>query len=218
MSNWEIIGRIAMKFSRTITMILGGVLICLVISPDWASSAQTAQGPFNLVAWDSGRYVQLNWDADFEIQTHGYNIYRSVKGPDNWEKLNEGVFQSTSFVDYSAPRSALVFYRVNYVEANGEEIASASVVGISTSVTDSLAQSEAALVYDKNNIIADAQLTNTGAIERDADSKLSKQSGECSRLITHPEEKQRRSVFTMTVRHTVSALMSCSLHCRKRKV
>lgn len=70
----------------------------------------------------------------------------------------------TTYVDYSAPRSELVFYRVNYVDGNGQEIPSASVLGISTSTAVARARPEAASAYDTNNIISDPQLTNSGTI------------------------------------------------------
>jgi hypothetical protein len=105
--------------------LLGGFVLSLVLLSELVGSAKTAQGPFNLVASDSSRYVQLNWDADFGTTIQGYNIYRSLKTPDRWEKLNETVFPLTTYVDYSAPRSELVFYRVNYVDGNGQEIPSA---------------------------------------------------------------------------------------------
>jgi murein DD-endopeptidase MepM/ murein hydrolase activator NlpD len=155
--------RKTMTRNRTLVLLCGSLLAFALVF-QLPSSAKTAQGPFNLVASDSGRYVQLNWDADFSMTIQGYNIYRSVKGPDSWEKLNEKAFPLTTFVDYSAPRSELVFYRVNFVDENSEESPSAAVVGISTSAAVPLAKAEAALAYDKNDIITDSQLINAGAM------------------------------------------------------
>jgi hypothetical protein len=42
------------------------------------TSAKVVQTPSNLVVWDSGRYVQLNWDKNFEDTTQTYNIYISL--------------------------------------------------------------------------------------------------------------------------------------------
>ena len=153
-----------MKLNRIFTALLCGILLSLAFVLQLPSLAKTTQRPFNLVAWDSGKYVQLNWDADSESTTQGYHIYRSAKGPDNWEKLNETVFPSTTFVDYLAPRSELVFYKVNSVNGNGKEIPSASAVGMSTSSTGELAQLHPGLAYDKNDIITDSQFTMAGVM------------------------------------------------------
>ena len=128
------------------------------------TAAKALQVPSNLVAWDSGKYVQLNWDADFGRTGQGYNVYRSLKTADSWEKLNETPFSATTFVDYSAPRSEAVFYRINFINESGEDIPNGPIAEISTSTASALTQPEALLAYDKNNIITDSQLTNVGTM------------------------------------------------------
>ncbi|HZI88637.1 MAG TPA: hypothetical protein VFD48_17520, partial [Pyrinomonadaceae bacterium] len=140
-------------------LILG--LACLTLYGS-SGAAESTQGPFNLIGWDSGRYIQLNWDAAPEPMLGGYNIYRAVNAQDEWQKLNNQVFSSTSFVDHSAPRSGLIFYRVNLVDSAGHEFLSASVVQISrTAVIAELSESGFALSHDHNSIINDLQLLNT---------------------------------------------------------
>ena len=121
-----------MNPKRILIALLSGIILLLAIAFPFPSGARSNTGPFNLVAWDSGKYVQLSWDGEPAAENHGYNIYRSLK-PDRWEKLNEEVFPLTTFVDYAAPRSEIVQYRINKISASGEEVPSASVVGVNTS-------------------------------------------------------------------------------------
>ena len=114
-----------------LTLTCGLILLIAIISP-LSSRARNAQGPSNVVTWDSGRYVQLAWDGEAAAGIAGYNVYRSTDNADNWQRLNEGAFALTTFVDYSAPRSQLVYYRINQVTVDGEELPSASVASIST--------------------------------------------------------------------------------------
>jgi hypothetical protein len=147
-----------------IGLFFGLFLLLAVVSP-FSSGARAPEGPANLVAWDSGGYVQLSWDHDSTTALSGYNIYRATGSPNDWQKLNEKVFPLTTFVDYSAPRSELVYYRVNQVTATGEEMPSASVTAISTSgLTMSEQSNNLLLAFDKNNIITDAQLTNANTM------------------------------------------------------
>jgi hypothetical protein len=152
-----------MRVYKKLSVLLCGSVLCFALAYEWRASAKIVQSPLNLVASDSGKYVQLSWDSDFG-SVRGYNIYRSAKSPDSWEKLNEGAFPLTTFVDYSAPRDEVVFYRVNCMNENGEELPSTSIVEVRTSAASSLAQPEAVSAYDKNNIITDAQLINAGAM------------------------------------------------------
>ncbi|MEP6743710.1 MAG: CHAP domain-containing protein, partial [bacterium] len=80
-----------MNLNQKLIALLCGVLLCFALVYEWPTSAKTAQGPFNLAAWDSG---QANWDSDFRTTIQGYNIYRSVKGSDSWEKSDIGQQQS----------------------------------------------------------------------------------------------------------------------------
>jgi fibronectin type 3 domain-containing protein len=148
-----------------------GLLVALIPSFARVESKQINQ-PLNLIGWDSGKYVQLNWDVDSGLTIQGYNVYRSSKASGDWEKLNEAAILSTTFVDYAAPRSELVFYRVIGVDRSGQEGPVASVIEISTTlgtplspeVTGEIMPPQTALAYSKNNIIDDSQLINAGAI------------------------------------------------------
>src|SRR5689334_21866954 len=128
-----------------------GLFLSLAIISPFSSGARTLEGPANLIAWDNGSYVQLSWDHDSTTAMSGYNIYRATGSPKTWRKLNEKVFPFSTFVDYSAPRSELVYYRVNQVTASGEEMPSASITAISTSGMAALEQSSNLLLaFDKN--------------------------------------------------------------------
>ena len=153
-----------MKANSTMVILFAGLLVILVLLSGSGSSAKMAEGPFNLVASDSGRYVQLNWDTDFGSPVRGYNIYRSVGVSEKWERLNDSEFSSTTFVDFFAPRPELLFYRVNYVNPNGDEASSSSVVGVSTATQIDGQQPKLSLSYNKNNVITESQLTNAGAM------------------------------------------------------
>ncbi len=144
-----------------VTLIVGGFIAYVAIP---STAAKVQQLPLNLVAWDSGRYVQLNWDGDFTGIVRGYNVYRALKTTDRWEKLNKTPYPATTFVDYSAPRAEIVFYRINSITENGEEIPTDIFTEINTSATSALNRPEALLAYDKNNIITDQQLVNAGAM------------------------------------------------------
>ncbi len=123
-----------MKRNHKLTSSLIALLCALLI---WNSSLQktiafASQGPSGVTATDRISFVQLDWQPDPMTQVAGYNIYRSANGFDHWKKLNQKLVISTSFVDYSAPRSELVFYRVNSVREDGEEYLSSSVTSLST--------------------------------------------------------------------------------------
>ena len=146
-----------MKLNKRRAILWVGILLLIAAGFTWRSAAKEAQGPTNLVAWDSGHYVQLNWDLD---QDSPYNIYRSDKGPDQWTLIQTN-FTGTSFVDYAAPRSALVYYRVNSVNV---EASNGSVVSISTTAVGDHLLEQALSIYDKNNIITDSQLTDASTM------------------------------------------------------
>src|ERR1043165_2012806 len=91
--------------------------------------------------------------------TH-YDIYRSDKGPDQWT-LIKADFSGASFVDYDAPRSALIYYRVS---SENSEASSGAVVSISTSAPGDHLSEQALSSYDKNNIITDGQLADASTM------------------------------------------------------
>ena len=153
-----------MRFTRVTLAILVSTLLIVGFIATQRTAATVIQGPYNLVAWDSGRYVQLNWDLRVETALKGYNVYRAAKSPDHWEKLNDEVITGTSFIDFTSPRSQLVFYRVNEVNEDGSENFSASVLSVSTTGVEGSNFQAEALTFDKNNIISDSQLRNANAM------------------------------------------------------
>ena len=146
-----------LNLNKTRALLWVGILLMIAAGSNWISAAKQAQGPTNLVAWDSGRYVQLNWDLD---QDSHYNIYRSDKGPDQWTLIKTD-FAGTSFVDYEAPRFALIYYRVSSVNV---EASSGSVVSISTTTAVNSLLEQTLSSFDKNNIITDGQLTDASTM------------------------------------------------------
>ena len=151
------------RISLTAVMIAAALSLML---PIVVGSRSSPEGPLNLMAWDSGNYVQLNWDTDLVGAHRDYNVYRSVGNAADWNKLNENAISSTAFVDYSAPRPELVFYRVNAIDENGVELPGSATVSVSTTANAGPKgpSPSAGASYDKNNIITDSQLTNPGAM------------------------------------------------------
>lgn len=141
--------------------LFGGLLFLALVLH--MNPAETAQRSFNLIAWDSGKYVQLNWDTDQTLSTRGYNVYRSVNTSDAWVKLNQEIVSSPGFVDFSAPRSELVFYRVNIVIENDEF--PAQIISINTAAKNPASGQLAPTAgYSKNDIISDSQLLDSTAL------------------------------------------------------
>src|SRR5688572_26500229 len=137
-----------MKLNKTRAILCVGILLVIATGSLWISAAKQVQGPTNLVAWDSGRYVQLNWDMD---QGSRYNIYRSDNGSDQWTAIATN-FTGMSFVDYDAPRSALIYYRVSLDNGDGLEAPTASVVSINTITAVEHVLQQSLSIFDKNNI------------------------------------------------------------------
>jgi hypothetical protein len=136
--------------------IMFGVLLLVVAAVTWRTFAKETQAPTNLVAWDSGYYIQLNWDRNDST----YSIYRSINGQDNGTVLATK-FSGTAFVDYDAPRASLIYYRVSADDID-REVVNDSFVSLST-VTQQDGP-ERLLAYDKNNILTNSQMTNANVM------------------------------------------------------
>ncbi len=147
------------KLYGTRTGLLIAVVLIITALLTWRGLAKNLQAPTNLVAWDSGHYVQLNWDSN----GGSYSIYRSVHGPDQWTLLQPR-FTGTSFVDYDAPRSSLVYYRIRSTNVEDPDALNDSVVSINTASESAQNEAQILATYDKNNLITNAQLTNANTM------------------------------------------------------
>ena len=114
--------------------------------------------PNNLVAWQSGEYIQLRYDFDYEGQ-YEYNIYRSPNLDGEWEKLNFIPFPLNTFVDYNPLVYETSYYKVVRIDFQGNEGLPAIIkVQFDTMKIPIRVRSKAS--FNKNNIISDQQLIN----------------------------------------------------------
>jgi hypothetical protein len=143
------------------------LLLAVVVGPATSHTQEARLGPpSNIVAWHSGKYIQINWDADPSAAL-GYNVYRSVGSTEEWEKLTESPFRLTTFVDYAPPASETVYYKVTAVSKEGVEGQDSYALPVETLPPPEKPSAGAQMLaqaYSKDNIITDQQLTDSGAM------------------------------------------------------
>jgi len=138
-------------FSFSIVIFLIGCMISNGIAGNEKLSA-----PNNLVAWQSGEYIQLRYDFDYEEQ-YEYNIYRSPNLGGEWEKLNFIPFPLNNFVDYHPLVYETSYYKVVRIDYYGNE-SFPSIIKVQYDLTKIGICIKG--IFDKNNIISDQQLIN----------------------------------------------------------
>ena len=89
----------------------------------------TPTNPTNLTATDlkTGDSIELTWT---DTGNYGYNIYKDVGG--NWEKLNETVVSSTSYIAGDLTANVTYTFQVRGVNGLGTESSGVSVTGTPT--------------------------------------------------------------------------------------
>ena len=147
-----------MKFYKLIFFLFIVIFLIGCMISNSIAGNEKLSAPNNLVAWQSGEYIQLRYDFDYEGQ-YEYNIYRSPNLDGEWEKLNFIPFPLNTFVDYNPLVYETSYYKVVRIDFQGNEGLPAIIkVQFDTMKIPIRVRSKAS--FNKNNIISDQQLIN----------------------------------------------------------
>ena len=104
------------------------ILVVAVLSA--ACPALAASGPDNLAFQDAepGQPIVIRWSTETEVNTAGFNLYRSLSAGGPWEKINERLIPGAAdplrggtyvFTDTAVIAGQTYWYELEEVETGG---------------------------------------------------------------------------------------------------